>query len=212
MISQILSGYEAVLGADQLPVNVLTVPCSFVINLDKSTQPGSHWVSIHIDVQRKAEYFDSYGFPPLNLEFVQFMRRNSKTWTYNAIGLQSIDSDVCGQYCAMYLYFRTRHYTLHDFISLFSKDRGNNDALVSYLYSKFFLGKAIKTLYDKINSKTPHVHALLSNLGFTRGHRDLGRNHYTANVAQSPLTFIACPNYNKKKNYIKLNGGWKKTF
>ena len=159
----ILSSHENVYAADCLPVSKVTLPCSVIVNLDSSKQKGSHWVCIHIDVQEKAEYFDSYGFPPVNQDFVAFMQKNAKVWTYNTRGLQDYFSSVCGNYCVVYLYFKTRHYTLKDFLGLFSDDRMNNDLLIRYLYLKLFKGKDCKQLLKQVLLKTPEILTLLRN-------------------------------------------------
>ena len=161
LASQILAVHENVYASDQIPSTRIPLPASVIVNLDKSSQPGSHWISIYIDVQEKAEYFDSYGFPPVRQEFITFMRKNSKIWTYNSTALQDYYSDVCGQYCAVYLYFKTRHYTLKDFLSLFSSDRSNNDSVIKYLYAKIFLNKTLKTIFTKIVRKTPFIKPLI---------------------------------------------------
>lgn len=163
MMSRIFSVHENVYAADQLPTGKVSLPSSIIINLDTSDQQGSHWVCIHIDAQEKAEYFDSYGFPPANPSFIKYMQKNSKMWTYNTRSQQSYFSSVCGHYCIVYLYIRSQHYTLHDFLGLFSIDRDNNDNIIKYLYSKKFLEKNLKPVLESIVIKTPFVLPLLNN-------------------------------------------------
>lgn len=177
--SCILSSHGNVYAADCLPTSKVTLPCSVIINLDSSKQKGSHWVCIHIDVQEKAEYFDSYGFPPTNPEFVSFMLKNSKIWTYNTCGLQDYFSSVCGNYCIVYLYFKTRHYTMRDFLGLFSNDRLNNDSLIRYLYNKLIMGKDNKRLLKQVLLKAPEILPILN--GFLK-HLEKSRNYRTSNL------------------------------
>ncbi len=39
---------------------------AFIMNLDNSSQPGSHWIAVHIDTQhgKFIEYYDSLGGKP----------------------------------------------------------------------------------------------------------------------------------------------------
>lgn len=160
----ILSAHENVYAADRLPVSRVSLPCSVVVNLDTSKQKGSHWICIHIDVQKKTEYFDSYGFPPMNHDFVVFMQKNSKVWTFNTRGLQGYFSSVYCKYCIVYLYFKTRHYPLKHFLGLFSIDRTNNDLLIVYLYSRIFLKKKCKRILNLVLLKTPEILPVLTYL------------------------------------------------
>ena len=46
-------------------IKSVSYPSSFVINLDPSYRPGSHWVAVYFDKNGVAEYFDSLaGYPP----------------------------------------------------------------------------------------------------------------------------------------------------
>jgi len=64
--------FVGVISSDEIPSLVGKVKpnkkISFIMNLDKSNQPGSHWVSVLIDPvnSQSVEYYDSYGMPPPN--------------------------------------------------------------------------------------------------------------------------------------------------
>ena len=49
---------------------------------------------------------------------------------YNSKRLQSIGSDVCGDYCVLFTFFRSRNYDLKWFVELFSSNTDRNDSLV----------------------------------------------------------------------------------
>lgn len=51
--------FRGVFPADRIPV--LPFPSMCIINLDTSTQPGSHWVACVKTSRRKAIYYDSFG-------------------------------------------------------------------------------------------------------------------------------------------------------
>jgi hypothetical protein len=76
-INKIMKVHKQFIGTvavDQLPILVPHVhkdaPIGFIVNLDKHTQPGSHWVAVYIDPvkDKSVEYFNSYGeAPPLDV-------------------------------------------------------------------------------------------------------------------------------------------------
>lgn len=83
-------------------------PSAMVLNLDRSTGPGTHWVSLWIDPRketRSIEYFDSFGDePPRRLsEKIQEMARNNFSdlpellkFKTNGVKRQSVTSPNCG--------------------------------------------------------------------------------------------------------------------
>ena len=77
----------------------------FIINMSSSQHPGSHFVSIFISSPYNAEYFDSFGFKPLNIYFIEFIKNftNNAFYYYNPIRLQNNSSSVCGYYCISYV-------------------------------------------------------------------------------------------------------------
>ena len=65
----------------------------YVVNLDMSQQPSSHWIAIKISKNKcKNEYFDSYGLGPPTVHFKTFMRYN---YTYNSKRLQHSFHYLC---------------------------------------------------------------------------------------------------------------------
>ena len=58
--------FIGVFSSDTLPSYAQTG--YYVVNLDTSQQPGSHWIEIKISKSKcKNEYFDSYGLGPPTL-------------------------------------------------------------------------------------------------------------------------------------------------
>lgn len=110
-----------VFSRDHLPI-VTRYPCCFILNTDRSGHDGTHWLAIFIDVRRRWEFFDSYGYPP---SFYGLTLKH-----YNVNRLQSSSSLVCGQYCLMYLMYRCRGFNLSDFSHLFYNDFHVNDVFV----------------------------------------------------------------------------------
>ncbi|RWS21200.1 uncharacterized protein B4U80_00644 [Leptotrombidium deliense] len=56
-------------------------PFGVIVNTDKSTSEGKHWVAIYVDKFCNAEYFDSYGLPPISKEIVAFSLRPTENAT-----------------------------------------------------------------------------------------------------------------------------------
>lgn len=91
--------FRGVFPSDKLPKNPSIG--IYIINLDPSTKPGSHWIAIHIKTHKEAEYFDSYAYPPFIQSIINFL--NTFSCAYNSIQLQNFQSDLCGEYCCLYV-------------------------------------------------------------------------------------------------------------
>lgn len=111
---------------DMLPT-IHTFPASLIVNLDKSSGPGTHWVAIYCPNANKACYFDSYGQEPPTL-----LRNYLKPFhvTYNTFVLQSIISSVCAHYCIYFIYQCSKGASYPTILTQLSK-ANNPDAYVS---------------------------------------------------------------------------------
>lgn len=101
-------GFRGVFAKDRLSSLILnTFPAALVINTDKSSGPGEHWVAVYIDENGYGSYFDSYGRQPL-VEIGQFLRKTCRNGfqLVTSMPLQALASIVCGQYCIFYLLMR----------------------------------------------------------------------------------------------------------
>jgi hypothetical protein len=87
------------------PINVF--PAALVLNLDKSSMPGSHWVAIYFTKSGKCEFFDSYGRKPCGL-ILRYLSDNCSKYTYNNICVQSLWTTYCGHLCLYFLIWRCR--------------------------------------------------------------------------------------------------------
>ena len=129
--------YIGTFAADTLP-RYAPRPSLIVMNNLASHTAGEHWLAATIDAQGRGEFFDSYGRPPLVKNHREFMNRNCTRWDYNETCLQSIGSDVCGQYCVMYLLHRAHGINLSDYVqSYFSNDTIKNDEIVSAMFERY---------------------------------------------------------------------------
>lgn len=95
--------FAGVLPSDMLPVAARSQrPCAYIINLDRHDLPGSHWTAAFFPrTEYQAEYFDSYGRPPVDV-IHSFMERHGK-YRSSTVVLQNLFSTVCAQYCIYFV-------------------------------------------------------------------------------------------------------------
>ena len=60
----VLDVFGGVYASDKLPVQVAKYPKAYVVNVDPSDRPGSHWVAFFSSSSEKAEFFYSHGQNP----------------------------------------------------------------------------------------------------------------------------------------------------
>jgi len=131
-INSLLSEFKCFIGTyplDLLPEKQLKQrPCALIVNTDKSTKPGEHWVAIFLSDNGSAEYFDSFGLMPIHNEILMFLRKNKiKNLIYNSNQIQSITSNTCGAYCVLFVKFKCLKLKFCDLINCFSNNKYNND-------------------------------------------------------------------------------------
>lgn len=121
--------------------------CIFVINLDVSSQSGSHWVALFISATNQSKknkkcrhsmYFDSYGLPPSNTHIRSFIKKNSNYTSWNHKKLQSDYSIVCGIYCIIWCLSVINNDGFSCFFNEFNKNYDSNDEKVQSLYGCVF--------------------------------------------------------------------------
>ena len=78
-------------------IKSVSYPSSFVINLDPSYKPGSHWVALYFDKNCVREYFDSFAHYPAH-EVFHFLHSHAKGWQYNRMQVQELYTTTCGQF------------------------------------------------------------------------------------------------------------------
>ena len=80
------------------------LPACCVINTDKSDGSGQHWVSFFIDTDCSADYWDSYGTPPLQPIYSWLLRQGCHPIRYNRKMIQGFTSRTCWAYCAYHIF------------------------------------------------------------------------------------------------------------
>ena len=110
--------------ADQLPgLPEQRRKRAYIVNTDDISKAGSHWLAIFTK-KHACEVFDSQGLP-LNWykpsDVVEWVCQNFENINSNAVTLQEMNAQSCGQYALMYLKAKARGQSMHHFISLFKK-------------------------------------------------------------------------------------------
>jgi len=133
--------FKGVFAIDKIPKKVKSKPAMYVINTDKSSKPGQHWLAVYFPSNGCSEFFDSFGRPPANyVEIKKFLKNNSKCIIYNNKQLQSLLTQVCGQYCCVFLMNKCKRKSMKMFVKLFNvKKPYENDIKIMKLFKKEFV-------------------------------------------------------------------------
>lgn len=75
---------------------------SAVVNLDDSTNYGTHWVC-YAKRGNQVKYYDSFGDLRPPLEIIRYMGKNCQIY-YNVHPEQKFNESSCGRYCLKFLY------------------------------------------------------------------------------------------------------------
>ena len=133
--------FKGIFPRDTLPSRALCLkhPSAYVVNTDRSTGPGDHWVCVYFDGMGRAEYFDSFGAPPMFESVVNFITKNSfYPHTFNQRLLQSLTSSMCGFYVIFYIFSKADGKTLSDIqSSFFPHNVWGNDRRVESLVQQY---------------------------------------------------------------------------
>ena len=134
--------FKGVFSVDSLPQKI--DPGIYVVNTDKSGNPGIHWICImKMTPKGSVEYFDSYGIEPHHAEIFKCLGQNYK---YSKKPLQSLFSSTCGQYCCFVAHQRALGISFKEILNTFCTDPELNDAFVNE-YIKYNFSVDVK-IYD----------------------------------------------------------------
>ena len=116
--------FAGVFASDKLPSHpVRNKRQGYIVNLDKSDQPGSHWIAIWTTDEDECDVMDSFGMP-LEQYGVPWLEKWIEThWTYihsSAKTLQAVDSESCGMFALWFLIYRSMEGSMEGFLNTFS--------------------------------------------------------------------------------------------
>ena len=131
------NNFFGVLARDQLPKEIKW-PSSFIMNTDKSSKPGAHWLAISYNKHGKCEFYDPLGFSPKYYNMDDYLKNTSKEYFYNSQQMQGIFSEYCGYYCTLFIMVQSRNHNLDFFLKLFYKNTKFNDLIIEDLIKDNF--------------------------------------------------------------------------
>lgn len=133
--------FGGVIAADQISQLPKKLPIGFVMNLDNSDEPGSHWVAIYINSD-SVEYFDSLGQQPPDQ-----VRKDIKKYLLsmnvpilmkfktNSISQQHGSSHKCGYHAIRFLDERMKYNTPYKFATHFAESSTDGDKKIKEEFS-----------------------------------------------------------------------------
>ena len=69
----------------------------YIVNLEDSTEGGSHWVTVIIENGKKL-YWDSFGAVP-SLQVTKYFHKTKSKYMFNNRIVQDLKSSLCGWFC-----------------------------------------------------------------------------------------------------------------
>lgn len=131
--------FYGVFPSDKLP-KFVDKPCLIIVNNATSKENGEHWTCFYLSKNvSKNYYFDSLGMKPYLPAYQLFLKNNCKSYMTNIKRLQSSFSNVCGEYCLVFLLFCSKNVSMSTFLKQFSsKNFDQNDKKIATLYKKHF--------------------------------------------------------------------------
>ena len=117
---------------------VQSFPAFLIVNLDKSSQLGSHWICLRID-RKTIEIFDPLGFntrlwPHKPFHLLNFLHNFSFTRDLLfSVQIQPVNSFLCGFYCVFFILMRAT-FSLRNIQRKFSRKLYKNDSVLKFLF------------------------------------------------------------------------------
>ena len=103
----------------------------YIVNLNDSTQPGSHWVTLRVRAPPEGiEYFDSFGLNAPH-EVVELSNTLGVNYLYNSTQYQDLKSVLCGYWCLYFVNESRKGKAYYDIVKPFShSDTQFNERLI----------------------------------------------------------------------------------
>ena len=121
---------------DELPPFPKEFPKTMIINTDKKSGRGIHWLGLVL-TKKRSYYFDSFGLPVLNRPILKYLRNYYKQVTYSDMCIQHVLSKKCGEFCIAFVKnvkckkSYSKFVNMFDFVNLM-----NNDTIVMQKINK----------------------------------------------------------------------------
>jgi len=111
-------------------------PAAWVLNNERGTSPGQHWIAAFLTQQNRLIYFDSCADEP-NEDLLKFLSYFPSV-TRMEFRIQDYFSELCGQYCVYFVFCLSKGRPFSKFCSKFSRTNlASNDRFVRSWIMKF---------------------------------------------------------------------------
>ena len=136
-LGKYLNNYQGTFSCDNIKKNNLNMDnATYIINLSKLTEKGSHLIAIQTNSKnKKVVYFDSFGLPCSNKDILTFIYDINNKYEYNSHQVQHLDSNYCGIYCLAFVMYFEKNNSLKNFIKMFNSYNllENDKIVVNYI-------------------------------------------------------------------------------
>lgn len=117
-----------------------------IVNTQPASLPGEHWVAFYRPARTfHIEFFDSYGQPPERYGFsVDLSSPQVSNIIFSNFPLQGYGSSVCGHYCLLFIFFRSKLDSLASAIKILASLGSNpsaRDRKVQEIYTRIRIHK-----------------------------------------------------------------------
>jgi len=102
------------------PCNNLPKPVegkALIVNLDPKGFAGSHWITIYVQGDEQAVYFDSLNLPT-SICIIDSFLKNFSIVNRNLKPYQSLTSNYCAHHCISLIYFLSKGYTFPQYLKM----------------------------------------------------------------------------------------------
>ena len=135
--SSISQMYKGCFPADVFP-DLVEKDSFYVINLDTSDKPGSHWCLCFVNAYMKGLWLDSFGRMSAPLKLLKSFSNQHVDLYFNNEQIQSFYTTVCGFYVLHFMINFARGRPLSEILKQFDGDYMSNDRLVVETVSHYF--------------------------------------------------------------------------
>ena len=120
--------FGGVYSRDTLPKSIKSK--FYIVNLDESSNEGTHWVCVYNCDHQVCYYFDSFGVDPSD-EILKFMKQSKKKILMSTYRIQELGSIMCGYYCIYICDQLLKNVTFYDILLQFNPNNyKKNDNIV----------------------------------------------------------------------------------
>ena len=123
-------GFLGCFACNDLPPFPKKFPVSMIINTQRKSQPGEHWLALVL-TKSKCLYFDSFGVGITEETIVSYLQQKYEKVTVNNECIQHFNSTSCGLFCIAFIKHVKSKPSFETFISKFNLfDLLQNDNII----------------------------------------------------------------------------------